>query len=247
MTSHHTPLLETVRAAMASLQQLSAAGGRVMLTVPVQYPSGSMAVIEIEANGSNCWLSDMGMGLYEAEYVSAEKSFLRAAKNAAKHFGVGFDGHAIFALEVPLDRVAGGVVAVANASARAAIEAVQLEAAKRVESKCAEVFERLVKIFPDARVERDAEIRGDHATWDAHNVVRLPNRTALFEPMGHHAQSVSAKFQMMSDLKRLPNLSLNVVVENPDGLDDRGRMIDAVATIIRADAPDNTFRKLAAA
>jgi hypothetical protein len=214
----------------------------------VQYPSGALSVVEIERHGKTWWISDMGHGLLESEYVSAASGFARAASEIAKSYGINFDGNAIFALRVPEDQLDSGIVAVSNASVRAAAESIRAESERKREVRVDQVFERLSRVFPDAEVIRKFEIQGEHASWEAHNVVRFSgaNNLAIFEYMSHHAQSVSAKFLMFSDLKRKPNLMLNAVVSDPDKLDSKGRMIDDVATIVRVDAADETFRRLAA-
>lgn len=249
MISENSEKMAAVREALALLFDVREAGSRALVSVPVQYPSGALSVVELERQGKTWWISDMGHGLQEAEFVSAGGGFSRAAKDMAKAFGVKFDGHAVFALMVPDEHLDAGIVAVSNASVRATIEAIRSETEKRNETKADAVFDRLTKIFRDAEVTRKAEIAGEHALWEAHNVVRFRSnsRTAIFELMTPHPQSVSAKFLMFSDLKRMPNLSLNAVVSNPDHLDSKGRMIDEVAHIIRFDATDDAYRRLAAA
>lgn len=242
--------LTEVKKALELLIDVRAAGTRVLLSVPVQYPSGALSVVEIEHQGKSWWISDMGHGLLEAEYVSAANGYARAATETARSYGVKFDGHAIFALMVPADQLDSGIVAVSNASVRAASEAIRAESERKLEVKTDQVFDRLSRIFHEqAEVVRKLEIQGEYASWEAHNVVRLSNtkRVAIFEYMSHHAQSVSAKFLMFSDLKRKPNLMLNAVVSDPNKLDSKGRMIDEVATIVRVDAADDTFRRLVSA
>ena len=247
---HHksTEMMQEVQRALAALVDVRAAGDRALVSVPVQYPSGALSVIEIERHNSTWWVSDMGHGLQEAEYVSAGAGYARAAATVAKAYGVKFDGQSIFALMVPEDRLDAGIVAVSNASANAAVEAIRSESERKFETKEDLVFDRLCRIFNDLKVVRKMEIAGEHASWEAHNVVRLQgsDRAAIFEVMTQNSLSVASKYLMFSDLRSKPNLILNAVVSDPDKLDSKGRMIDDVATIVRIDAADATFRRLAA-
>lgn len=242
-------LVHKVREALTEIIGIREAGGRSLVSVPVQYPSGALSVVEVEHHGRTWWISDMGHGLQESEYVSADAAFDRAAKAMAKAYGVEFDGHSIFALKVPEDRLVAGIVAISNASVRAAIEAIRAESERKLETKNEEVYEKLSSIFGKGSVSRKLEIEGAHAMWEAHNVVRTKGseHTAIFELMTHHPHSISAKYLMFSDLQHKSSLSLNAVVSNPDMLDRKGQMIAEVATIIRIDAPDSSFKKLAIA
>lgn len=223
----------------------SVPGGRVLLNVPVTYPSGSSTVVEIERNGDKIWVSDMGMGLVEAEMMSAQDSYQQLAHGKADEFGVSYDGSAMFVLWAPIDRIEAAIVCVANASARAAIDAVRH--ASEVQHKRQEdiVFQRVKLAFGEARVARTAEISGKRTAWPAHNVVILSSaRRAIFEPMSKHPNSVSSKFLMFSDIRdNDQKISLNVVVENIKMLDAKAMMVGDVANIVEIGASDDTFRR----
>lgn len=223
----------------------NAEGGRVLLNVPVAYPSGSGAVVEIERNSEKIWVSDMGMGLLEAEMMNAQDSYQKLARGKANEFGVGYDGSAMFVLWAPIDRIEAAIVCVANASAQAAAEAVRH--ASEVQQKRHEdiVFVRVRRVFGKDAVMREMEITGKRAAWPAHNVVVLPNDSkAIFEPMSKHPNSVSSKFIMFSDIRDNNNpISLNAVVADVNSLDTKAMMVGDVANIVELNAPDDTFRR----
>ena len=121
-----TKLEQRIAEAVARLMsQRESAGGRVMLDVPVTYPSGASAVVEIGRNANKIWVSDMGMGLVEAEMMGAVDSYQRLARNKAEEFGVVYNSSAMFVLWAPADRIEGAIICVANASAQAAADAVR--------------------------------------------------------------------------------------------------------------------------
>ena len=236
--------IPAIEAAIASLASHWQEDGRHMVSVPVQYPSGALSVVEVVFGREHVWVSDLGLGYSEAEMMSAESAYPRAAKAEADRRGVSFDGRSVFALELPLSALSGGIAAIANASVRAASEAIRSEAARRHEEKSELIFDRVRLAFPDAHVAKVAEITGERAAWEAHNVVSLRDgKIAIFEPVSAYAASISAKFLMFSDLKSRPEIRLNAVFDAVDSLDSKARMIFDVANVIlTADGLENYRR-----
>ncbi|MBL4767870.1 MAG: hypothetical protein JKY94_09170 [Rhodobacteraceae bacterium] len=218
-----------------------------LISVPVQYPSGALTVIEVSGGSSTVVISDRGMGLWEAESYGAEKSYNKIAYLEAQCHGLRFDGHAVLALEVPLEQLSGGIVAVANASARASAEAIRIEASHRIEAKREVIYEKVRFAFPNAHVSKKLEVPGERATWEAHNVVSLRlGRIAIFEPVSVHPSSVSAKFLMFADLSKRESITLNAVFSDPDDLDPKARMISEVAHIMGVESDIEAYRQSAA-
>ncbi len=236
-----------VHAALRELTPVWNEDDRLCLSVPVSYPSGALVTLEVSAGRDLAMVTDRGFGRYEAEMYGAEGSFASAAKRAAAAAGVRFDGHAIFAMKVPLDRLAGGMVAVANASTAAAAAAIRAESSRRTEVQNEIIQARLHQAFPQAKIDRKLTLPGDRAEWEAHNVVRLGDRMAIFEPVSANTQSIASKFTMFSDLSKRPDLSLTAVVGNTSELQGKGLMLMDVARIIEAGAPPDEYRELATA
>ena len=234
-----------VEAALRELTPVWEDAGRLMLSVPVRYPSGALAAVEVAGGRDTVWLSDRGFGLMEAEMMGAESSFSAAGKEAASHYGIRFDGHSIFAAEVPVDQIATGIIMVANASAEAATDAIRRETARRADEKNEAIFEKLHRAFPGAAILRTLEIAGERSEWKAHNVVRIGDRMSVFEPVTASPQSISAKFLMFSDLKKRPNVRLNAVVDDLSKLGSKGQMLTDVANILETGAPTERYREVA--
>lgn len=219
-------------------------GEKMLLDMPVVYPSGSAAVVEVEMNGDKIWVSDMGMGRTEAQMMGALESYKHVARNKAAEFGVGYDGAAMFVLWAPIERIESAIICVANASVQAASDAVRLASEAHHKRQEDVVFERVSHVFGRQSVTRSHELHGKRSAWEAHNVVLLDGRRAIFEPMSKHPNSVSSKFLMFSDLREAGNLvSLNAVVENTQALDAKAQMVGDVANIIEIAASDDVFRK----
>lgn len=238
-------LRQSVEAALRDLASVWDEDGRVILAVPVRYPSGATAALEVSGGTSEVWISDRGFGLLEAEMIGAEGSFATAAKVEAARHGIDFDGHSIFAARVPIDQIAVGIVAVANASSAAATEAIRAASVRKAQDLNEAIFDRLQRIFPDQHISRKVNIAGDKVEWEAHNVVMLGDRRAIFEPVLPSAGSISAKFLMFSDLAKRPNLRLNAVVEDAAKLGNKGLMLRDVAKVIESSAPVQLYRDAA--
>ncbi|MBC6437360.1 MAG: hypothetical protein GDA52_04295 [Rhodobacteraceae bacterium] len=239
-------LKEAFAGLMASRHSI---GGRILLDVPTIYPSGASAVVEIEQNGDRVRVSDMGNGLLEAEMMAAQDSYQPLARKKAEAFGIRFDNRAMFTLWVPEGRVEGAIVCVANASTQAAAEAVRAASEVRSRQRSELLFERIDRVFGSRAVARTAEIKGRRATWNARNVVTLPNaRRAIFEPMNNNTISVSGKFLMFTDIREAETgIALNAVVEDSQNLNAKAQMVADIASIIDLRSPDETFIRLGAA
>lgn len=236
-------LLGKVESALRSVFNPRDVDGVVTLSVPVQYPSGSLASIEVAGGLETVWISDRGMGFFEAENMGADLSYGRFAQAEADQRGISFDGRSVFALKLPVNQLAAGIIAVANGSAAAAVATIRYEQEKKLQEGNRKVYEKVKQAFPEADVTHQLEVDGARTSWVVHNVVRIKNRTGIFEPATNHPASVSSKFLMFSDLSARQSISLNVVVRNPKELDARGQMLRDVAQIISVDAPVEIYRK----
>jgi hypothetical protein len=220
--------------------------GHILLSVPVYYPSGGLALLSIAGGQHTVTVSDRGMGFYEAELFGADAAYARVAKSAAEKFGVRFDGQSLLALEVPISAIAGAIAAVANASCVAASDAVRVDSEYKAEKRNEEVYQRVRLAFPDAHVSRKLTVSGGRAEWEAHNVVQLSGRTAIFEPVAPSMASISAKFTMFSDLSKREDLLLAALVEHPEKLVGKGQLLYDVARVLPATATPETLKQLAA-
>lgn len=224
-------------------------GDRMLLDIPVTYPSGSSVVVEVEQKNNRVWVSDMGAGLLEAEMMAAQDSYQSLARTKAEEFGVQFDNSAMFALWVPLGRLEAAIVCVANASAQAAADAIRHVSEQQSRRQSALVFDRVSEIFfGSRRVVRSTEVRGKRTAWKAHNVVLFSDaHRAIFEPMTMNANSISSKFIMLSDLREAGEaLSLNVVVEDIKSMDPKAQIVGDVANLIDLKVADEVFRQFGA-
>ncbi|MFA9229703.1 MAG: hypothetical protein ACEQSU_02985 [Microgenomates group bacterium] len=248
--AHDAKLENRVKLAVSRIAGVREIDGRLVVDIPVRYPSGSTVVVEIERNHDEFWVSDMGLAHLESEIMAAQGYFANSARKAADRYSVGFDGNAIFTLRVPNSRLEAAIICVANASQFACEEAIRNANEAQVFARSNKIFERVSKIFGPKLVSKSVEMRGRHTSWEAHNVVIFPDRkTAVFESMTNNSVSVSSKFLMFSDLRAASDdIALNVVVGSISSLEPKAQMIGDLANILSlTDVTDEEIRNYAIA
>ena len=249
MRNENTNVMDArIAQAVSRLMKITPDGERVRVAVPVLYPSGSSAAVEVMFNAGKCFVTDLALGQMEAEMQGASNYYGDAAKKSVRRFGVGFDGLSIFAIWASVDKIESAIVAVANASVFAASNAIYKAVTEKEKRKNEELFEKIVRVFGKNDVVKDDEVIGRDAIWPAHNVVSLPrNRKAIFEYITPHQNSISGKYMMFSDLSKLENkYSLTSVVNSIDSLGPKGAMLAEVSEVIQLAASDTEFLKRAA-
>ena len=241
---------ERVDEAVRRLVSGRVTGDRARIALPVLYPSGAGAAVEIIINGDRCFISDFGFGQLEAEMQGADDFYGFAARKASERFGVGFDGASIFATWASLGKLEGAVAAVANASVQAVSNAVMSAVEEKERNNNLELYERVCHIFGASSVAKKQDVSGKDAIWSAHNVVTLPNRrVAIFEFVNEHQNSISNKFMMFSDLSSIEgqSYSLNSIVKSVDRLGKKGAMLADVSHVFEIGAPPAQFLRYAEA
>ena len=234
---------------MRRLMPIAVEGQSARLNAPILYPSGSACTIEIVFNKDRCFVSDLGMGHFEAEMSGAESFYDKSARAAVEKYGVGFDGLSVFAAWASPSKLESAVTLVANASVFAAQMAVLRAEEEKDRQRNSELYEKVSHIFGLKSVEKSREIQGRDDVWNAHNVVAMPKgRIAVFEFVSTYQNSVANKFLMFSDLaKKDSGYSLNSVVRDIGRIGKRGSMLADVSNIIQLDAAREQFEKYASA
>lgn len=239
-------LRDAIASAVGRLVSARTVGEAMVVDVPVAYPSGARAAVHVSLSGDKCFVSDCAIGMREAEMAGASDYFDHAARDAAVWFGVGYDGASVFAASAPLDRLEGAIVAVSNASTMAVGRALLRSAESKERHAGNEVFERVSEIFGPANVAKRSEIAGRETVWDAHNVVSLGGRRAVFEFVGEHGNSIASKFLMFSDIVKVDNApALVSVVASLDRMNKKANLLGDVSSILELSAGAEQFRRYA--
>ncbi len=227
---------------------LSGTGERAKIAIPILYPSGSSAAVEVMINGGKCFVSDLALGQMEAEMHGADSFYPVAARKAASRYHVGFDGLSIFATWASLDNIEAAILGVSNASVFAASNAVYRAVEDKERKKNDAVYEKVARVFGAPYVARHAEISGENASWEAHNVVTFSKgRIGVFEFVSANQNSIASKFMMFSDLSKLEDkYTLTSVVSSITGIVGKAAMLQDVSEVLQIDADDEYFLRRAA-
>lgn len=234
--------------AISRLMPLSGSGDRMRIAVPILYPSGSSASVEIMVNAGKCFVSDLALGQMEAEMHGADSYYDATARKAASRYHVGYDGLSVFATWASLDNVESAILGVSNASVFAATSAIYKAVEDKERKKNDAVYEKVARLFGTTHVARHTEITGENASWEAHNVVTFPRgKLGVFEFVSANQNSIASKFMMFSDLSKVEDrYILTSVVSSIDGMGSKAAMLQDVSEVLQVDADDTYFLRRAA-
>lgn len=155
--------------AIARLMPLTGRGDTAKIAVPILYPSGSSAAVEIMMNGGRCFVSDLGLGQMEAEMNGADIYYDAAARKAAANYHVGYDGLSIFATWASLENIESAILGVSNASVFAATNSIHKAVEERDRKRNDAVYEKVVR-----RTDRNRALAAeDEADWLRAEIERL--------------------------------------------------------------------------
>jgi hypothetical protein len=239
-------LQDAINSAVGRLVSVRSVGDAIIVDVPNAYPSGTRVAVHVSLSGEKCFVSDCAIGMREAEMAGASDFFDHAARDAAAWFGVGYDGASVFVASAPLDRIEGAIVAISNASTTAVGRALLRSAESKDRHVGNEVYERVSEIFGKPNVAKRSEIVGRETVWDAHNVVSIGGRRAVFEFVGEHGNSIASKFLMFSDIVKVENApALVSVVTSLDRMNRKANLLGDVSSILELGAGSEQFKRYA--
>jgi hypothetical protein len=242
MLTDRAKFSDDVSKAVSRLFSAELYGETVTVSLPVSYPSGAFAGVNVSLSGGLCFVSDSAIGLREAEMACAADFYDSCAKQAASWFGCAYDGVSVFAASAPIDRIEGAISAVANASVQAVSNAMLKAGDAKDRISNLQVYEIVAGIFGHQNVTRKMEIAGRDATWEANNVVKARGEITIFEFVSDHSNSIASKFLMFSDLVRREDPPhLVSLVKSIEKLGPKGSMLGDVSNVIQLDAKREVF------
>lgn len=225
--------------------------GHSYVRLPSFYPTGSGAVVRISRTGSRhvgdnetYFVDDAGAGYAEAEALGIPKIFARKGREVAESKALVFSDHSIVAESVSREQLAWAAITVASTSAEALAISMQRmhEAAKENDSEV--VFQRLKAIFPTAKINQYAEIRGHSNTgWKVDALMHWQGRDTVFEAVSSHHNSVFAAAAKFSDIKASEHAPGRVaVVRNKASLKTYAGLLSQSCFVIERDAQPISYR-----
>lgn len=229
-----------------ALVHVSVGTDAARISTPLLFPGGARIGIEIARHRNGFLVSDMGGAMREAELMGGERQFSRIAPDVAQRFGVRFDHHMLFDLDVPETEIVSAVIAIANA-AKSAVEATlhQLATRETIDLRTI-LWSRLDRMFAHGQVQRQAVIAGSSEQWEFDAIVESRGRTALFEIIAPHANAVSSAVTKFLDIRDLgDNAPSRVAVLSDKLRTPHITVLGRTAKIVGKDDPDEVFLRAA--
>ncbi|TVR79104.1 MAG: hypothetical protein EA405_13375 [Rhodospirillales bacterium] len=167
-------------------------------------------------------VTDQGAGwdtLLAAGVAVAPSSHGRRARGVADLFGVAYRDGAFRVDDVEPHQLAAAIVLIANASQQWVTEILSDRQQRQERLLQRRVAEQLRRLFPQHEVRQKARLAGESTkAYDFANVVTLPNRLLIVEPVTNHPGAIAAAYLKLSDVHRAhPAYPREVVIEHEDG------------------------------
>lgn len=194
--------------------------GGTLVTTQCLYPGGDGVSVVVSQGAGGYRVSDDGAGwqaLLAAGMEVSPSTHGKRARLIAEMMGVDFRGSFI-ADEIAVSQLGAAIVIVANASQRWVTDVLS-ERQRRVERDLRRlVSEQLARLFPKDRVRNQAPLSGATSkTYEFANIVTLPNRLLIVEPVANHAGAIAATFLKLTDVHNAhPDFPREVVIEDQD-------------------------------
>jgi hypothetical protein len=198
--------VDHIAALMQSSLRTARVGSEVAINTHCLYPSNGVVTVYVMSGPKSCTVSDRGATarVVEAHGVALE-NVNRWLTGVAKRSGlVVSSSNELRSPQVPLSALPVAVMQVANAAARAALEAVEDYSFSRARDLAVEIEEKLAFEFGRANVARNVELTGEsnriyHFDFQAAGAggVRV-----IVDHVVPHASSINAKAVAHIDLSR---------------------------------------------
>lgn len=244
---HAVDRASAVEAAARSLLLVRHDGETSRVALPIFYPSGAAATVEVLQTGMRFSISDAGLAYREAELIGAENLFNRNASSVAEQFGLDV-GKRGFTTAASVDQLAGAMADVASASVQVAHRICERVAQRSEAAITAHLYERLVAVFGAQKVVREAEIAGASShQWRITALVHVNGKDMAFEAVSNHHSSVYSSATMFHDLSLLERRPVPVaVVKDKAALGAYLSILSQAANVVDETASNAALERLAA-
>ncbi|OXT00722.1 hypothetical protein B7H23_11610 [Notoacmeibacter marinus] len=218
-----------------------------IVSIPIMYPSGAAVNVELTSQNDVFFVSDRGGAYHEAEMMGTERQFRSEAEGLAAEAGIGFDGREMFMARATAETLSRAITVVANCSKQAVDKTILSASERAFEESRDRLYHRLVKVYDNARVERDAHVIGQSRGWRVSVLVSSAGTRAVFETIRKHHASVGSVVMRFQDFRNIEHPPHRFAVKTEDLGDYRGLVASVSSKIVDAKAGDDQFIRLMAA
>ncbi len=195
--------------------------GGTLVTTQCLYPGGDGVSVVVGQGAGGYRVSDDGAGwqaLLAAGMEVSPSTHGKRARSIAETMGVEFRSGSFIADEVTDAQLGAAIVIVANASQRWVTDVLS-ERQRRVERDLRRlVADQLARLYAKGSIRTHAHLSGATSkTYEFANIVTLPNRLLIVEPVTNHAGAIAATFLKLTDVHNAhPDFPREVVIEDQD-------------------------------
>lgn len=240
-------LAEVAAQVARSLSKADLVQGRAFIRTAVLLASGSTVVVVIEDIGGGRYrLSDIGQGFDEADHQGFGRTYAAQARTVATQFGIGFDGTAFVVSGITAPQLVGATMSIANAVSRAAERTLHRAASKPKDGAVERLVDRLTRLFPRAKVEREVELRGSSEhQWNVAAMLSTDHGRAVFDFVTPHPTSIAFASTKFHDIALLEHAPLRVaVVHTKAAFNEMLSVVAQAAHVVEEEASDRTFTRI---
>jgi len=241
-------LMEVAAQVARGLSKADLVQGRAFIRTSVMLPSGSTVVVVIEDIGSGRYrLSDIGQGFDEADNLGFGRTYIAQARTVAAQFGIALEGSAFVIASAAKRQLVGATMTIANAVSRAAERTLHRSATKPKDGAVERLVDRLTRLFPRAKVEREVELRGSSEhPWSVAAMLSTDHGRAVFDFVTPHATSIAFASTKFHDIALLEGAPLRVAVVNKKEAFNYEMLslVSQAAFVVEEAASDLAFRHL---
>jgi hypothetical protein len=215
VTRHEALIIE----ALAPYTACRPVDNGTLVTTPCLYPGGDCVTVIVNPGLHGYRVADEGAGwqaLLAAGLEVSPSTHGRRARDVADLMGVAFRNGSFVADEIAASQLGAAIVVVANASQRWVTDVLS-ERQRQVERDLRRIVgDRLVQLFPAGSIKTQAHLTGASSkTYAFANLVSLPNRVLIVEPVANHPGAIAASFLKLTDVHNAhPLFPRELVVEH---------------------------------
>ncbi|MEM8824176.1 MAG: hypothetical protein AAGF30_11240 [Pseudomonadota bacterium] len=249
---HSDALSDSITGIIGKLVSSRDSDEGIVITLPSLYPSGTPVMTRVSFDGHTCFVSDMGNALNESELMGASPIvFKNQARDVASSYGVRFDNHCFFALNVDISRVVGAIQVIGNASQKSVV-LTESKMAERNDTQLRREFtDKLLSMYGHDRIETDVRFTGSSThEWTFAGSIQTDRGLVLYDTATPHFSSVSSAHTRFADIRAVP-MAPKGLVGVPSLTEmrlDYVNLLQQAANVIEIDAlgsPENLERLLA--
>ena len=178
----------------------------IVITLPSLYPSGTPVMTRVSFDGHTYFVSDMGNALNESELMGASPTiFKNQAREVASTYGVRFDNHCFFAINVESSRIVGAIQVIGNASQKSVV-LTENKMAERNDTQLRKEFtNKLLTLYGPDRIRTEVRFKGSSThEWTFAGAIETSGGIVLYDTATQNFSSVSSAHTRFADIRSVP-------------------------------------------